>query len=185
MKGNQKERIIVTLQIAVFGLLSLMLAVLTVLSLLPASNEGIEVSQPITVSSSSLSPIGAEVKDYHTQVGGTLFNPTGENIAVESVQVRVSDGKNEKTVTVEGFTLPARNSYEIMTEFEGQIAYDRVVEVSLTCNGRADVLQNQTASSVGISGIAVFYLLLLAGTAFLTVRAVKIRYYLHQESANR
>lgn len=185
MKGNQKDRIIVSLQIAVFGLLSLMLAVFTVLELLPARNEGVEVSQPITASSSSLSPVGAEIKDYHTLVGGTLFNPTGENIAVESVRVKVSDGKNEKTVEVEGFILPARTSHEIMTEFEGQIPYDRVVEVSMTCNGREDVLSNQTASSIGISGVAVFYLLLLVGTAFLTVRAAKIRYYLHQESANR
>ena len=185
MKRNQKDRIIASLQIGVFGLLSLMLAVFTGLELLPAPSEGVEVSQPITVSSSSLSPIEAEIKDYHTQVGGTMFNPTGDAVAVESVQIRVSDGTNEKNVTVEGFTMPARTSYELLTEFEGQIAYDRVVEVKLICNGREDILPNQVTSAFGISGIAVFYLFLLAGTAFLTVRAAKIRYYLYQENSRQ
>lgn len=185
MKGNQKERIFATLQIAVFGLLSLILAVFTVLELIPAPSEGIEVSQPIAVSSSSLSPIEVEIKDYHTQVGGALFNPTGDAVAVESVEIKVSDGTHETSVTVEGFTLPARTSYELFAEFEGQIAYDRVVAVKLISGGREDVLQNQVASAFGVSGVAVFYLLLLAGTAFLTVRAAKIRYYLHQENAKQ
>ncbi len=185
MKGNQKECILVSLQIAVFGLLSLLLVVLTVLELIPARNEGITVSQPIVASSSSLSPIGAEVKDYHTQVSGILFNSTERDIAVESVQIKVSDGTHEKSITVEGFTLPARNTREILTEFRSQVAYDRVLEVVLVCNGSEDVIPNQTTTSIGISGVAVFYLLLLAGTAFLTVRAAKIRYYLYQERANR
>lgn len=184
MKNTSKDRLLTNLQIAIFGLLSLLLLVLTVMELLPEKSHGVTVRQSITVSSSSLSPIEAEVKDYHSQIGGSLFNPTDKAITVDSVSVTVSDGKNEKTVTVEGFTLPARTEHEIIASFEGQIFYDRVTEVALVSVGETDVLPNQTATSFRIGGVVIFYLVLLAITAFLTVRAAKVRYYLYQETKN-
>ena len=181
MKNTSKDRLLTNLQIAVFGLLSLLLLVLTVMEFLPEKSHGVTVRQSITVSSSSLSPIEAEIKDYHSQIGGSLFNPTDQTIAVDSVSVTVSDGKNEKTVTVEGFTLPARTEREITASFEGQICFDRVIETSVSCGGTSDVLPNQTASSFRIGGIVIFYLVLLAVAVLLTVRATKVRYYLYQE----
>lgn len=182
MKSTSKDRLLTNLQIAVFGLLSLLFLVLTVTELLPEKSYGVTVRQPVTVSSSSLSPIDAEVKDYHTQIVGSLFNPTDEAITVDSVSVTVSDGKNEKTVTVGGFPLPARTEHEITASFEGQISYARVTEVLLMSGGETDVLPNQTASSFRIGGVVIFYLALLGIAVFLTVRAAKVRYYLYQET---
>ena len=181
MKKNQKEKLLTNLQIVVFGLLSLLFVVLTVIELIPAKSEGIEVFQPIKVSSSSLTPVGAEIKEYHTQVDGVLINAGEETVAVEAVRVTVSDGKTERELTLEGFTLPARTKYEILNEFKGENGFDRVVEVAVVLNGNADVLPNQTTTAIGISGVAVFYAILLVGVAWLTLRAVKIRYYLYQE----
>lgn len=181
MKRNQKDCLLTNLQIVVFGLLSLLLVVLTVLELLPDPGTGIEVRQLITVSSSSLSPVEAEEKDYHSQISGMLFNPNDDAITVDSMAVTVSDGKTEQTVTLAGFTLPARSTREIMTSLEGKVGFDRVTEVTLVRGDKTDVLPNQTVTSSGVSGIAVIYLLLLAATVFLTVRAAKVRYYLYQE----
>lgn len=185
MKKNKKDCLLVTLQLAVFGILALLLLVLTVTELIPDSSQGLEVRQPIKVSSSSLSPIGAEIKDYHSQVAGSLFNPTDETVTVDSVNVTVSDGKNEKVVTVEGFTLPARTEREITASFEGQISFDRVTEVSVVRGAETDLLPNQTASAFDVSGIVIFYAVLLVIAVLLTVRAAKVRYYLYQETKNR
>ena len=180
-----KDRLLQDAKIALLGILAIALIVLTVLELIPNESVGLEVKETARVSSASLSPIDAEVKDYQTAVTGMLSNPTDETVKVDSVNVKISDGESTRDVVIEGFEIPARSYREFSSGFEGQIAYDRVTEVAVTVGSVRDVLPNQTESRSPISGVAVFYLALLVPVAWLLVRAVKGRYYLHQEMANK
>lgn len=183
MKSNLKDRILQDAQIVLFGLLTLALILLLILELIPNASFGLEVAEVVKVSSSSLSPMDAEVKDYHTSVTGILSNPTDGAVAVDSLTVEISDGKTVQTVTVAGFEIPARSTHEFSYEFEGQTAFDRVNEVKVTRGGASDVIPNTTGTSLPVSGVAVFYAVLLIPAVLLTVRAAKGRYYLYQESA--
>ena len=78
--------------------------------------------------------------------------------------------------------MPARTTREFSQTFEGQTPYDRVSEVGVTVGGVEELLLNSTESRSTVSGVAVFYVALLALFLYLLVRAVKGRYYLYQES---
>lgn len=177
-----KERLLQDVKIAIFGILTVALIVLTVLELMPQGEIGLEVKEAVRVSSASLSPFDAEVKDYQTSVTGMLSNPTDAAIKIDAIHIKVQGGDAVRDVVIEGFEMPARTDREFSQTFEGQTPYDRVSEVKVTVGGAENVLLNQPESHSPISGVAVFYLALLALSVYLLVRAAKGRYYLYQES---
>ena len=177
-----KERLLQDVKIAIFGILAVVLIVLTVLELMPQGGLGLEIKEAVRVSSASLSPFDAEVRDYQTSVTGMLSNPTDATVKVESIRVRIAFGDNTREVAIGGFEMPARTTREFSQTFEGQTPYDRVSEVGVTVGGVEELLLNSTESRSTVSGVAVFYVALLALFLYLLVRAVKGRYYLYQES---
>ena len=177
-----KERLLQDIKIAIFGILAVVLIVLTVLELMPNEGLGLEVKEAVKVSSASLSPFDAEVKDYQISVTGMLSNPTDAAVKIDAIHIKVQGGSAVRDVVIEGFELPARTDREFSQVFEEQVFYDRVSEVKVTIGGAEEVLLNQPESHSPISGVVVFYLVCLALLVYLLIRAAKGRYYLYQES---
>lgn len=180
-QSTQRAALLAVLQIVVFALLTLGLAVLLILELLPKGAEDIGVKSPLTASSSSLSPYGEPVKEYRTQIIGSLTNSSEQVLEVSSVQVTVSNGRVKKSVEyTEAFTLPPRYERDIMIDFKGDADYDRVTEVSAVVNGERVVIENST-NRVSLGGAAIFFGILLIPCVCLLIRACKLRYYISQE----
>ena len=177
----KKENLLMNLRIVLWGLATLLFVVLTVLELIPNKSSGITVKEPIRISSASLSPFEAEQKDYTCLLTGILLNESNAAVAVESVRVVIGDGKQEKTLELEGFTLPARSTHEISVSFEDTVDYDRVKTVVLTADGTEDILPNQTKSGFSVSGVMILYFAGLILSGWFLYDTCKKRYYLWQE----
>ncbi|MBR2019256.1 MAG: hypothetical protein IKA05_02550 [Clostridia bacterium] len=183
MQGNEKrtnckkDAILQTVKIVLFSLLALALAVLTVLELQPTALSELQIKTPFRVSS-ALIDVGQGA--YALELNGEFVNESNETVEVDAIAVTVSNGKLTKRIEMEGFALPPRTSQEVTETWTGIHSYDRITRVEVTVNGEVDVLAN--TANPGVSGIAILYLIALAGVAILLVRACKIRYYIHQEA---
>lgn len=183
MQGNEKrtnckkDATLQTVKIVLFSLLALALAVLTVLELQPTALSELQIKTPFCVSS-ALIDVGQGA--YALEVNGEFVNESNETVEVDAIAVTVSNGKLTKRIEMEGFALPPRTSQEVTETWTGIHSYDRITRVEVTVNGEVDVLAN--TANPGVSGIAILYLIALAGVAILLVRACKIRYYIHQEA---
>ncbi len=180
-KQTQKAALLAVLQIVLFAFLTLCLAALLILELLPKGTEGLSVKSPLAASSSSLSPYGEPVKVYRTQIIGSVTNSSEQVFEVSSVQVTVSNGYVEKNVEyTEAFTLPPRHDRDIVFDFEGDADYDRVIAVTAVVNGERVEIKN-TAERFSVGGAAIFFGILLIPCVCLLIRACKVRYYIRQE----
>ena len=178
-KSNfNKDAFLQNLKIVLWGVLALLLAVLTVLELFTAGTAELGVGEAIKVSS-SLIHVGEG--RYTSAISGSIKNSGAKAVRIEAVRVTVSDGEESREIELDGFVLPARYEREIGTVWQGTENFNRVTRVSITVDGTEDVLPN-TAAEMPVSGIAIFYLALLLVDVLLLVRAVKIRYYIYQET---
>ena len=176
---TKKELILQDLQILLWGLLTLVLAVLMILEMIPTISVGaLEIGEPIKVSSSLIS---VSEKNYVSAISGSIFNSSDDPVRIEGVTVVVGDGKTEKTIEMDGFLLPPRTEEELSAGWTGDIQFDRILSVTATVNGEACALSNADATG-GTGGVAIFYLVLLLPVVWMLVRASKIRYYLYQET---
>ena len=180
-KNYKKECLLQDLQIVLWGVLALVLIVLTVLELLPASVSDLTVEEPFSVSSSL---IDVSNQTYVSAVTGTVANTGGEQITVDSVRITVSNGRVSKDIEIEGFVLPPRTEQELSEGWTGNIDFDRITRILVTVDGQDDVIAN-VSSSIAVSGIAIFYLIVLIPIAILLVRACKVRYYIYQDMKMR
>lgn len=171
-------RVLQDLQILVWGLLATVLTVFFVLELWPQKNIGLKIADSVEVSSSLVRADGGL---YSMELSGKILNTSGQTVEAESVLVCIGDGKNEKEVELGALSFPPRTEKELSFFGTETTAYDRVLEVSVTVDGERYTLSNITTSSL-ISGLAIFYLVLLVPVIFLLVRSIKIRYYMYQES---
>lgn len=173
-----KDRLIQSVQIVIFGLLTLALTVLTVLELIPAKTKGLQVKECFEVASFAVDSTGVR---FISSLHGSFQNDSGETLAVEDVTVLLSDGKIRREVSLDDFTLPARREQTFELNFEGDLAVNTVVRIEASVNGERTVLENQGATG-GVGGVPILYLVLLIPSVLLCVRAVRVRYYLWQES---
>lgn len=176
-----KDRVLADIRIAIWAVLALLIAVLLVLELTPsASTSDLTVSDPVTVASEF---VKVQSRQYVTTVSGAIYNPTDSPITVEKVSVAITAGKSFRVVDFEGFTLHPRTSEEIHTSWTGATDFNRVSRITVTVNGEEQIVRNSNSQSEPvIRGAVVFYLVLAAIVAFFLTRAIKLRYYLHQEA---
>lgn len=176
-----KDRILADIRIAVWALLALLIAVLLVLELTPPTNtSNITVSTPITVTSEI---VKVQSGRYVTTVSGALYNPTDDPITVEKLCIYITAEQGFRGVDVEGFVLHPRTSEEILVSWTGGSDFNRVTRITATVNGEDQNVQNFNSQAQPIiRGAVIFYLVLAAIVAFFLTRAIKIRYYLHQEA---
>lgn len=179
-----KKEIKQDIKIAICGILTLLLLVLTVFELIPEKKSGIIVKDTVTVASS---PLDASMTSYENIVSGTLFNETGETIIIDALTVRVSDGETEKDVPIDLSKSPAFSSCALeprtklefsTTEFSGY-DFKEVKEVRLTVQGELYMLSNVNKSAISIVAIILIALLLVFG--FLLYRTILVRYYMYKE----
>ena len=168
-------------RLAVFGLLSLLFAVLTVLELIPNPESGVEIKETVRISSASLSPFDAAEKEYTCLLTGVFSNDTDADIRVDSLRVIVGDGKSEKALELSGFTIPKRASHEISHSFEDVVGYDRVSSVSVTVGGEEDELLNRVGDQTAVSAVLLFYLIGVVASVLALVDSCKRCVYLRQE----
>lgn len=160
------------------GALVLLLAVLAILELIPAPARSLRVESAFEVSSAA---IYADGSLYSTEIRGTLKNTGKKTVQIDEMKVVISDGSFKKKVNIEGFGIPAGAEHEVVFHLEDAIDFDTVHEVTALREGEALSLQNRSVDAFPISGLAIFYLLLLVPAILLLVFAAKKRYYLYQE----
>lgn len=178
---HMKEHIGQNVRILIMGLCLVLLLTAAVLSAIPEKQTGILVEQTVEASASRISM--AEEK-YACELQGILKNGSEESITVESLEILVSDGKNEHTETLDGFTLPPRVTKEIFLRWETEHAFDRVLSVTVHVNGEANAIPNVTDGR-SINGITWLLLGLSLLIAYLLYRACMIRYYMYQEDRQK
>ena len=180
-----KATVSVTVQIALFGVLTLVALSLIVMELLATGGGGLTVGDTVRVASSSLSAYNDTAKTYHTIITGTLTNESvDETFAVEQLRVTVTDGKNVREVTVdtENIKLPPRFHRDFSAEFESDIEFDGFERVSATVNG--ETVEVYAGAKASLGGALLFYAVLLIVSVLLLIRACRVRYYLWQQAQN-
>lgn len=173
-----KQHIINRLLTVLFALCAIVLAVLTVISLIPpAVDSGLTVKETIFVSSS---PQNAEKTSYVSQIQGILINESDEELIVDALKIKVSDGKTEREMLWDGFKLPPRVSYDLLYEWQGTHDYERIYSVTAVIGGVEEPLANATAGMPFDFG-TVILLVLCAISAMISLHFGKQCYYLIQE----
>ena len=184
-QNNKKTTILQNVWVILWSLVTLTLVVLLVLEAFTAfKTDTLTVKESITVTSSSLSPIGSEEKEYSSQITGVIFNTSSRAIRVEKMRITVSAGGAERMVEIGPFLIPARSSYSVEASFVSGYAYYAVDRVSAEYDGETETLSNLvTGGALEKSGAALMlYAVLLVPSVWLLVGASKKRYYLFQEA---
>ena len=173
-----KDRLIQSVQIVIFGLLSLALTVFLILEMIPSQKKGLQVKEELHVASFAIDATGVR---FVSSLNGIVKNTSDAPLEVASVRVTVSNGKIRREVELEGFVLPPRCEQDLTLDFECDVAVNTVVRVEADVNGSTVTLENRNADVI-VSGALIFYAVLLIPSVLLLVRASKVRYYLYQES---
>ena len=92
-------------KIALFGVLTLLLAFLLLIELFSGTSGQIAVKEQIDISAASLSEADEETKEYLCQLRGALINTSDEGVLIDEVTVAVTDGETRKGLVLEGFYL--------------------------------------------------------------------------------
>ena len=173
-----KQHILYRILTVAFGICAIALAVLAVISLIPTTaNEGLTVKETLRVSSSALEKDSAK---YVSQIQGILINESDKTITVDALKFKVSDGQKEKEIVLDGFTLPARVSHNVMHEWEDAYYFSRVNSVTAVIDGESVPLANATAEMPFDFGTVVL-LALSAVFVLVAIHFGKQCYYLVQE----
>lgn len=161
-----------------FGIAGVMFAVLMLLTLfVPNGSADVRVKEPIAVSSSLVEKEGGL---YMAQISGSLLNEGDAPLTVDAIKITIGDGKTERELVLDGFVLESRLVREILYDVPTQTAFDRVLTVTIVCNGEASVLSNQDATiSLDLDTLVWFGLTLLA--IHFAIRFGKRSYYIKQE----
>ena len=176
------KHILQNILILILGLLCLGLLFLTIVDLIPANTSGLQLSEEVKVSSSQ---INAKEETRISAVRGAFFNPTNHTVEIERVQIVVSNEEgDEKTLELDGVSIPARTDREFTSSWTEDKAYDRVISITVTVGGAEDLVPNKV-SNFSFGSFAIVYLILLAIFAFLLVWACKVRYYMYQEDLEK
>ncbi len=178
IRGTKTERILQDVKIALWGALTLILALVTVMEAFFAGSDAIGVEEPLSVSSALISKGGTK---YTSSVTGILVNNGEAPITVDRLSITVKGGKREEVVTLDTpmLILP-RNTERIYYTWESHTAYDSVRGVEVTVGGKTQSLYNLPEQ--GSSFPVVISLALAALSGWLLSRAIRVRLYMHEES---
>ena len=98
-RGNlKKDALLQNLKIVLWGVIALLLAVLTVLELFTAGATDLGVGEPIKVSSSL---INVGEGRYTSAISGSIKNSGTEAVRIDAVQITVSDGKESSEIKLD------------------------------------------------------------------------------------
>jgi hypothetical protein len=176
------KHLLQNLWILLLALLTLGLAFLLVLDMIPAGSSGLEVKERVEVSSSLIS---ADGNAHVSSVQGFLRNKTGESIAVEKITVVVADADgNTKTLELDGAKVLPHGELEISHVWESGLDFDRVSSVTVTVNGEEDLIPNAVRTFF-LSASTVVYLVLTGISACFLIWVCKVRYYMYQEDMEK
>lgn len=177
-----KQHIIYRILTLVAGLCTIAFIVLTVIALIPQSREtGLAVKETVFVSSSALEKDSTK---YVSQIQGALVNTSDAEITVDTLKIKVSDGRNTREIVLDGFKLPPRVTYPILYEWKDSYYFSRVSAVIATSDGTEEYLSNLTAQDP-FDLSALIFLVPAALFALLTIHFGKECYYLIQEDQIR
>lgn len=164
-------------KIAVFGILTVFLLVLTVLELLPEPKSDVTVKEPITVSSVL---VDTSRGVYENAISGVVFNDSENTITLNSITVAVSRRNAETEIQIPlSLTLAPRVQEEILFSYFDTVAYTQVDKVTADINGDTYALSNAKSSFIGATVLVLLGLLLIFG--FLLYRSILVRYYMYEE----
>ncbi|MBQ9759919.1 MAG: hypothetical protein IJW16_01065 [Clostridia bacterium] len=174
MKKELKQAI----KIAVLGVLTLTLLILTVLELLPGKTTALEISETVTVSSALTDTASGK---YETAFAGRLFNDSSSTVTVDAINVTVENGTGERTARIPlAVQLAPRTEYVLAYSEADTAAYHTVTKVTAEVSGEVYSLANVQASAIGAAALILIACLLICG--FFLYRAILVRYYMYQEA---
>lgn len=172
-----KKELIQNIKIAVYGILTLLLLLLTVLELLPQKQTGLVMREPLTVSAQLIDTASGT---YETALSGVLFNESDETVTAERLTVTVSDGTTEKKIDITlTDPLPPRTRREIRYSEINPNAFTTVTDVSAQIGTETHSVTNVEPSAIGLA--AIILIALLAVIAFLLYRSILVRKYMNEE----
>ena len=178
VKEQSKKHIGYNLLVLLCALVALAFLVVSVVSLFSVGkSQGIAVKEEFRVSSS---PLDTTNQNFVSQLSGYLINYEDEKAVVETITVVVGNGRERREIKLEGLTLYPRLAEEIRHEWKTDFNFDRIHSVSVTVEGKSQVLANSTAEWEFNPNILI-YALICAVACFATVFTFKKRYYRYQE----
>ena len=164
-------------KIAVFGILTVCLLVLTVLELLPDQKTSLTVKESITVSSSL---VDTSRGIYENAISGVVFNDSKESITLHSMAVTISRRNATQEIQIPlSITLAPHTQEEVHFSYFDTVAYTQVDDVWATVDGSAYSLSNLQNNLVGASVLVLLGVTL--GFGFLLYRSILVRYYMYEE----
>lgn len=172
-----KKVLLQNVKIAIFGILTLLLLVLTVLELVPNQSTVITVKEPIAVSSVL---VDTEKGIYENAISGMIFNDSEHTVTVDSVTVTVSNREQDANVQIPlSLTMIPHAQEEILFSKLDFHAFTHVDAVTAEINGDTHSLSNVQDNVIGASALILIALLLIFG--FLLYRSILVRYYMYEE----
>lgn len=165
------------LWIPVCGLLTLLCLLLTVLGAVSGPTSALEVREEIHISSSPKT--GAEVPVYICQLTGELFNPTGKDVALDTLKVSMQgDEGSEYVLYLTDLVVPARRALVLEATWESAAPYDRVTGLRAVNAERTD---EEIRTDEGLSPTVLLFGILTLLSLLATLHFVRQRVYIAEE----
>lgn len=179
----QNKRLLQFLWIPLCALLTVLFLVLTLLEAIPAPASPLELSEQAHVSA-SLKTGDEQNKVYLCQLSGELFNPTAEEIRLDTVKLRMEDADGEEyTLYLTDLTVRARSSLALKAEWESARPYERITSITAVTPDREAL---QIRARDGVSPIVLLLVALTLLSALATYHFIRQhRYALEEEKALR
>ena len=185
VKQIKNSSILQTVLICVWGVMTLLLAVLLTLEVVSSFQTApVTVKEELSVSASVIEVISEDHKVYAIELGGRFYNPTQNAVRVDGLTVIIGADDAEKTISFdESFIIPAYSDHEISRSFKSESAFSEIVCVKAVMDGEAIEFSNiPTEEEDAASGAAMsIYAAAMVCTVWLLIVAAKKRYYLFQE----
>lgn len=164
-------------KIAVFGILTVLLLVLTVLEILPEQKVDVTLKEPIAVSA-VLVDTSRDV--YENAISGVIFNDSKNTITLDSITVAVSKRGSETEIEIPlSLTLAPHMQEDILFSYFDTVGYTQVDEVTAKIDGNSYSLSNAQSNLIGATVLILLGALFLFG--FLLYRSILVRYYMYEE----
>ena len=172
-----KKELLQLAKAIVLGILALFMLTVTVLEIFPGAKTPLEIKDSVTVAPSLLNSNGDK---YQLLMTGTLTNRSNERVTVDSLDVRVTNGRDDYTVRIPISTvLEPRENYYISYAVESTASYSRVKSVSALTSTETIDLTNSTEASFGTTTVILLAITAIVG--YFLYRAILVYYYMQLE----
>ncbi len=155
--------------------------VMAIVQMLPHySQSGIAVKEKLTVAAA---PIVKDGNEFSCVLNGALTNPTDDTVVVKALLVTVSDGEQEKELTLSGFSMPARTDEPISLLWKDGAEWSQIKSIHAEYEEGGERIPNVVQRGIAIDGMTVVWLAIAAVLGYAAFSAGRALQYMAQEDA--